>query len=130
MQHAEKEVDAKTKEIMEYEHEKDAMATFVGKVVPVVAPDLVFCEEGCDEMEKQSGKPFLVVSPDGSLRRNKELTSTEIAVEFKCPYFKLQTQVPSRYILQCISEMEALEVEQLFYLCWRPDEPSVFKISR
>lgn len=45
-------------------------------------------------MYVSDGQPFMVVSPDGSLRSDKDLDSTVIAVEFKCPVFQLQTKFP------------------------------------
>jgi hypothetical protein len=38
--------------------------------------------------------------------------------------------VSSRYLLQCLSEIEALHVESLIYLCWRPDVSTVFRVKR
>ena len=77
------------------EHEKHAIATMVGKVLPVVAPDLIYVEEGCIRIEYQN-KPFMVISPDGSLR-SSQTGDTTSAVEFKCPTKVSHTELPKRY---------------------------------
>ena len=72
----------------------------------------------------------MVVSPDGSLRENNSLESTKVAIEIKCPVYKIQTHFPSRYLLQCLSEIEALGVESLLYLSWTRNETAVFRVQR
>ena len=60
-------------EAMQYgsANEINAVATMVGKIMPVLFPDLTFCEEGVYKVyDKKDGTPFMVVSPDGSLRRS------------------------------------------------------------
>ena len=72
----------------------------------------------------------MVVSPDGSLRRDRTLNSMEIAVEIKCPLKKVHTKFPPRYLLQCLSEIQVLGARYLLYLCWTEDETTVFKVER
>ncbi|KAH3725516.1 hypothetical protein DPMN_051360 [Dreissena polymorpha] len=118
---------------MKYGQDKEpsAMATLVGKVLPVIFPDKIVCEEGFVEKDlNQNNEPFIVVSLNGSLRSDKCLHSTEMAVELKCPVMEIHTTIPHRYMLQCESEMDALGVESLLYLCLRPDFSSVFIIRR
>lgn len=73
----------------------------------------------------------MIVSPDGSLEGTSEVEgkTTKMAIELKCPVSNLHTNVPERYILQCLSEMYALQVHKLLYLCWRPNVSSVFELS-
>ena len=75
------------------------------------------------------GNNFVVVSPDGSLRSANGQNDI-FGVEFKCPVRQMQDEVPQRYLLQCLSEMEVLQVDKLLYICWRPDVTSVFEITR
>ena len=110
------------------ENEINAIATMVGKVLPVIAPEQIYVEEGCIKIEYQN-QTFMVVSPDGSLR-SSQTNETIGAVEFKCPTKISHTEVPKRYYLQCLSTMEALDVETLYYVCWRPDVSTVFKVNR
>ena len=110
------------------DNEKHAIATMVGKVLPVINPQLIYVEEGCIRIEYQN-KPFMVISPDGSLL-SSQTGETTSSVEFKCPTKVSHTELPKRYYLQCLSTMEALSVESLFYLCWRPDVSTVFKVRR
>ena len=112
-------------------NEINANATFVNAVLPVLCPDSIFCEEGFVQLpDEQSEKTFMVVSPDGSVRKNENCESTIAAVEFKCPVFAIHKNIPQRYFLQCQAEMIALNVDELYYLCWRPNLSSVFKVKR
>lgn len=81
-------------------------------------------------MIKESEKPIMVVSPDGSLRQGTSLSSTKIAVEIKCPVNKVHSQFPPRYLLQCLGEIQALEVENLVFVSWTPQETNVFMVRR
>lgn len=115
-------------EMLDYgtNNEQNAAATLVGKVLPVIEPNVRFYEEGCVELDES----FMVVSPDGSLRQTDSLDSTTAAIEFKCPVYQLHKKLPPRYLLQCLAEMEALNVEKLIYLSWRPDFSSVFLLNK
>lgn len=72
----------------------------------------------------------MVASPDGSLRRDRTLNSTEVAIKIKCPLTKVHTEIPLRYLLQCLSEIQALDARYLLYLSWTDDETTVFKVER
>ena len=111
-------------------NEINASATFVGKVMPLLFPGKYFCEEGFIEKNHSDGNPFMIISPDGSVRAGLDEISTIAGVEFKCPLNELHAKMPTRYLLQCLSEIEALEVDTLLYLCWRPDLSSLFKVKR
>lgn len=65
------------------ENKENAVATIVGKVMPVFFPTLTFYEESCVVI-KESENSIMVVSSDGSLRQGTFLRPTEIAVEIKC----------------------------------------------
>lgn len=56
-------------------------------------------------------------------------TEDGMGVEYRCPVRKIQEELPQRYLLQCLSEMVALDVRKLIYVCWRPDLTSVFELS-
>ena len=115
-------------EMLDYgtKNEQNAAATLVGKVLPVIDPSVRFYVEGCVELDGS----FMVVSPDGSLRQTDSFDSTTTAIEFKCPVNQLHKTFPPRYLLQCLAEMEALNVDNLLYLSWRPDTSSVFKLNK
>ena len=72
-------------------NEINIVATMVGKIMPVLIPDLTFfCEEGVYKVYyKKDGTLFLVVSPDGSLRRSADglvdiHTNPLLSLEIKC----------------------------------------------
>ena len=93
----EKKVSPETQKFMDHgtANEINVVATVVTKVLPVLYPDLVFYEEGCVEITYVDNSKFMIVSPDGSLRTNSRLDSTELVVELKCPYFKIHTSFPN-----------------------------------
>ncbi|KAJ8309057.1 hypothetical protein KUTeg_013931 [Tegillarca granosa] len=109
-------------------NEINAITTLVSKVLPVLYPDLVYEEVGCYPIY-DNDKIFMVVSPDGKLSfRENPNDQCAFGIEFKCPTEKLHTSVPARYVLQCLSETAVLQVDQLLYVCWRPDFTTVFKV--
>ena len=112
------------------ENEINAVATAVGKALPVLYPGLRFHEEGCIEIKTEDGKPFMIVSPDGSLRKDFSESSTTVGIEIKCPTRKVHNEFPSRYLLQCLAEIEALDVENLLFISWSPDVTNVFTVPR
>ncbi|XP_060581747.1 uncharacterized protein LOC132738297 [Ruditapes philippinarum] len=109
-------------------NEINGVATLVGRILPVIAPTLEFHEEGCVCI-KDKDTMIMVVSPDGSLyiSETKEIIA---GVEIKCPVGKVHSSFPVRYYLQCLSEIEALGVEFLYYVCWTQEITSVFKIEK
>lgn len=108
----------------------NAIATLITKVLPVLYPSLKYREKGCLPLYREY-KITMNISPDESLEGNSEVEgkTTKMAIVLKCPVSNLHTSVPGRYILQCLSEMYALQVHRLLYLCWRPDVSSVLEIS-
>ena len=98
--------------------------------MPLLFPGLLFCEEGFIEKLDSVSNPFMIISPDGSIRLNADENSTVAGIEFKYPLNDIHAKMPTRYLLQCLSEIEALEVDSLLYLCWRPDFSSLFKVKR
>ena len=128
----EKEPSDDIKAAMEHgvTNEINAVATIVGKIIPVVEPTLKFCEEGCVLIEQSDGSIFMVVSPDGSLRRDRTLNSTEVAIEIKYPVRKVHTEFPPRYLLQCLSEIQVLDASYLLYVSWTENDTTVFKVER
>ncbi|KAI8490370.1 hypothetical protein Bbelb_316380 [Branchiostoma belcheri] len=109
------------------EHEVDAAATLAAKILPALEPNLLVYEEGCIIM-KQDDKPFLVVSPDRSLRSSQ--SSTVCAVEIKCPYTAdVHDKIPHRYLSQLHAEMAALQCPALLYLSCKEDCTNVFKVT-
>jgi hypothetical protein len=110
------------------DNEINGVATLVGRILPVIAPTLEFHEEGCVCI-KDKDTMIMVVSPDGSLyiSETKEIIA---GVEIKCPVGKVHSSVPVRYYLQCLSEIKALGVEFLYYVCWTQEITSVVKTEK
>ncbi|KAH3847299.1 hypothetical protein DPMN_089619 [Dreissena polymorpha] len=128
-----KHISDKVNAFMAYGTEKEpsAMLTLAGKVLPVLFPDTLCCEEGFVELGKdKNNTPYMVVSPDGSVRCNTTVESTIIAIELKCPVFEIHKTLPTQYFLQCQAEIAALNVDSLVYLCWRPNFSSVFIVTK
>ncbi|WAR15144.1 hypothetical protein MAR_005249, partial [Mya arenaria] len=120
------------KQAMKHGEESEiyAVATLVGKIAPVLYPEYLVCEEGCVVFRDEHLKPYFVVSPDGSLRKGPSQTDTKVALEIKCPMREAHTYFPQRYLLQCLSEMEALDVDRLLYVSWTETKTSVFQLKR
>ena len=111
------------------ENEINVVATLVSKILPVYFPSLKYIEEGCYILQYNEND-FMVVSPDGSIRRSVEVDAT-LGFEAKCkvPNPNLQPvyyQIPQYYILQILSEMKVLEVQSLIFICWSPESSVVF----
>lgn len=86
---ADEEISEEVRKRMDHgtQCEVHAIATLTTKVLPFFYPQLKFIEEGAHEV--CSDKPFILISPDGSLG-SAELHSIEpplpvVGCEFKCP---------------------------------------------
>jgi hypothetical protein len=110
------------------ENEVHALGTLVGKILPVIEPTCKFHEEGCYVLQAKD-KPFMAVSPDGSVR--KPDGEVRYAVELKCPLpgkkFQVDVQysVPERYIPQLLAEMYVLQRNELLYLSYTPESATL-----
>ncbi|KAH3697092.1 hypothetical protein DPMN_084577 [Dreissena polymorpha] len=129
---AEKDPTLEQKKAIEHGvvNEINGVATLVGKVLPVVEPDLTFCEEGCVAIQTADNDCFMIVSPDGSLREDSDISTTKVGVEIKCPYYRIHNQFPVRYLLQCLSQIEVLNVNYLLFVSWTAEETVVFRVKR
>ncbi|VDI46739.1 Hypothetical predicted protein [Mytilus galloprovincialis] len=79
-----------------------AIATLTSKVLPVYYPDMKYFEEGAFHI-KHDGKPFILVSPDGSIGQLEVGTAHEqtvpvLSCEFKCP-FPNENTIPVHYTI-------------------------------
>ena len=105
------------------ENEKNALATFVAKIMPVYYPDLVYREDGCEILKMTNG--YVVVSGDGTAI-NGIGGSSQLAVEFKCPIpgkmYKTDVyyNFPNYYGAQVLSQMAAKHCETFGNLCYSP----------
>jgi hypothetical protein len=63
------------------EQEINALGTFVGRIMPVYFPQILFREDGCETLPLGDG--YAVISGDGSGINSDG--SVDVAVEFKCP---------------------------------------------
>lgn len=130
---------AKTTPIIEQakEHgtinEPNAVATTVGKILPVLQPDIHFFEIGSCILY-QDGKPFMIISPDGQGKTGIN-DSPRIAFEIKCPMPgkkfcpDVHYSIPRYYVPQILSEMKALNCEKLFYICYTTHTTTVFEVE-
>ena len=97
-------------------HEIAAVATLVGKIIPIYYPNLMYVEEGCYSLYNNDGTKFMVISPDDSLRAD-EASKCKVSLEIKCP-FPTTNLVPPVYIdikqnhaLQCLFEKHVMEAD-------------------
>ena len=119
------------------DNEINAIGTLGSKVLPIYYPDLVYVEEGAESVMFNEEK-FLIVSPDGSIRKyNPDVAPIENivikAVEVKCPYpGKIYTtpvyyEIPWYYTTQILAEMYVLGVSSLICLCYSEESMTVFE---
>ena len=119
------------------DNECNAVATLVGQIIPFYFPDLSYYEEGSHFLISEN-ENFMLVSPDGSLRSNKQendtIPSPVLATEFKCPYpspFKTPVayDIQDRYIFQILAEMASMNVSKLIFISWSPESSTVFLVN-
>ena len=120
-------------------HEKDAVATLVGKILPAFFPTCYFVEEGCYPIRGTAVDTLGIVSPDGSIReigtptlQDKE--KTVAAVEIKCPFPSERTmpvhyKLPDYYVCQCLAEMHVLNTDLLIYMSYSASSCTVLKVK-
>lgn len=119
-------------------HEKDAIATLVGKILPSFFPSCVYVEEGCYTVSGYNTDILGIVSPDGSIREltNSPVSGTEkvvAAVEVKCPYpseksLPVHYKLPEYYVCQCLAEMHVLNTNTLVYISYSESSSSFLKV--
>ena len=114
-------------------NEINAVATIVGKILPVLHPEMIFFETGCYVLQHEN-KPFIVVSPDGQGKSGAN-EHCLAAFEIKCPVPgkkftpDVHYYVPKYYIPQLISEMKVLGSSQLYYVCYTKETTTVFRVN-
>lgn len=113
------------------DHESDAMATLVSKVLPVYRPKVIFKNTGC-YLREHRWYTFLITSPDGEGWQDGEQILT---FEFKCPFPKpFATPVFYKYLyityhrylanliyhqeVQCLIVSFCVGVQNLLLLSW------------
>ncbi|CAG2219838.1 unnamed protein product [Mytilus edulis] len=102
--------------------EINALGSFVGKVMPVYFPDLIYKEDGCIILP--FGDTQAVISGDGTgVNTNNDV----VAFEFKCPMpgkkYKTDAlyEIPVYYTTQVLSQMAAKNLQELAFICYTPD---------
>lgn len=128
------EPSAAVKEKMRYgtDNERHAIATLVGKILPVYNPELKYVEEGCYRSSLDG--TLVVISPDGSCRSSCE-SQAVVGIECKCPFpgktFTTQVfySLPKYYVTQVLSEMYALKTDLLYVLCYSEESTTVLKVT-
>ena len=103
--------------------EPNALATLVGKILPVYFPALKYFEDGCNVISLKNG--YLVVSGDGS-GLNDDL-QYKVAFEMKCPK-PGKTHTPDvhyrlavYYSTQVLSQMATKCCNTFAYICYTPE---------
>ena len=104
------------------------------RILPAFYPDLSYFEEGCIRIG--FGDLNMIVSPDGSCKDN--LTEmTKMAIEVKCPSpcspgsYKVPVfyTIQKYYVPQILSEMYALQTDELLFICYSHDSTTVMKAT-
>ena len=132
---SETEFDEETKLRMKHgvDNEQNAMVTLVSKILPVYYPGVDYFEEGCYEVIVNE-TPLIVVSPDGSGRRDSS-NGVVVAFEFKCPApgktftTPIHYEVPTRYVPQLLAEMAVLQCTTLLYVSWSKATSTIFEVK-
>ena len=133
---ATKEPSEETKCRLEYgtKNEIHAIATLVGKILPVYGAKLSYIEEGCYKVNIGENQVPLVVSPDGSVR-GEPFGEVLFGVECKCPYpdktytTQVHYKIPKYYVTQILAEMHVLNVKHLYYICYTSESTTVFLVE-
>ena len=118
------EVSDALQELFDYgtTQEINAIATMLGKVIPVYYPNITYIEDGCKVIP--IGQSSAVVSGDGHGINEKD--ETVMSFEFKCPKpGKIRTtdthyKLPTRYATQVLAEMNTHQCGEYAYLCYTP----------
>lgn len=103
-------------------NEINALATLVGKILPVFYPHITFQEDGCVVVPLgETKEPYSVVSGDGS--GLDEEGHVHLAFEMKCPMPKSFTTdvhyaLPERYGTQILSQMAAKRANTCVYISY------------
>ena len=120
------------------EHEANAVATLVGRILPTYFPKCILIEEGCYILHEQNTELLGVVSPDGSiahLETNDIRDMKKIyAVEIKCPYptterVPVHYSLPEYYVCQCLAEMFVLKTSHLLYVSFSLETTTVLEVQ-
>lgn len=112
------------------DNEPRTVATLVSKVLPMFYPDLIFYEEGCYKQDIKENKS-IDVSPDDSCRNQSDRPIFAVEIKYPAPRsdisFKarLDYSLPKYYVPQVLSEMYALNVDKLLYVCFRSESTTV-----
>ena len=110
-------------------NEVNALATLLGKIMPVFHPEFVFREDGCEVMKMNKGG-YMVISGDGSAFHQQ---SSRIAFEMKCTVEgKVRTtdvhySIPKYYTTQVLSQMAAKQCEEFGYICFTSESTTYIK---
>ena len=108
-------------------NEVNAVATIVGKILPVFFPGLMFYEDGCSILTLDHG--YSVISGDGS--GVKSTGEAAVAFEIKCPMpnkkytTDLYYSLPLYYILQILSQMAVKGSESFVNVCYTAESTSI-----
>jgi hypothetical protein len=103
--------------------EINALATLLGKIIPVYYPALVFHEDGCEVMSM--GDTYAVISGDGSGVDDSK--NVQVAFEFKCPRpgksrtTDVHYTLPVYYTTQVMSQMAVKTCSSFGYVCYNPE---------
>jgi hypothetical protein len=130
------EIDPKMLTNMKYgqDNEIHAISTIVSKIMPIWYPNKKYFEEGCHVVHHKD-QPFLLVSPDGSIR-NTFQGGAALGIEVKCkpkPQYLQSTPVyysiPTYYVVQLLCEMKVMNTDRLLFVCWSEESTVSFEVQ-
>ena len=123
------------------EKEIHAVATLIGRFLPIYYPRLHFVEEGCYVLSGKNVDILGEVSPDGSIRRfdcsgedSPKLGNVIAAVEIKCPFptersLPVHYSLPGYYVAQCLAEIVVLQTDILIFVSYSNESTTFHKVT-
>ena len=119
------EISPELQELYSYgsEQEINALATLLGKILPVYFPQVTFVEDGCKK--RSMGDCYAIISGDGHVVTDSG--DCEVTFEMKCPKSgkawttDVQYSLPTYYSTQVLSEMNFQECDRYGYISFTPE---------
>jgi hypothetical protein len=126
------EIPENIKQYMEHGtmHEKDALATVLGKVMPGLFPNHTLIEDGCERI-KTPGNKVMIVSGDGTMQQGSG--GSAISLELKCPLpgkqhtTDLPYSLPLRYSTQVLAQMNAKKQSEYVFVAYNSSSATVIQ---
>ena len=122
------------------DNEINAVATLVGRFLPIYYPRSHFVEEGCYVLPGKHTDILGEVSPDGSIRlldysetESPTIGNAIAAVEIKCPFptersLPVHYSLPEYYVAQCLAEMFVLQTNILIFVSYSKESTAFHEV--